>query len=109
MKVIALPAYVAKVKVLLSATEREEMEAAVAAAPDSFPVIAQTGGFRKARWGRGSSGKSSGVRTIFFYRTSAEEIYFALIYPKNKQENLSSAQKKQLKALGRAIEEAAQG
>jgi len=42
------------------------MEANIAADPSAYPVIPGTGGFRKARWSRGSSGKSGGVRAIFY-------------------------------------------
>ena len=43
------------------------MEANIAADPLAHPVIRGTGGFRKARWSRGASGKSGGVRAIFYY------------------------------------------
>lgn len=105
MRIVCLSGYASQAKRLLSVTEREEMEAAIAADPTAYPIIPRTGGFRKARWGRGSTGKSGGVRVIFYYLVSAQEIYFALIYAKNQQENLSHAQEKELKRITGAIEE----
>jgi hypothetical protein len=105
MKIVCLSGYARQVKRLLTIVEREEMEAAIAENPTRYPVIPRTGGFRKARWGRGSSGKSGGVRTIFYYYVTAQEIYFAAIYSKNQQENLSHAQEKELKEIVGAIEE----
>jgi hypothetical protein len=104
MKIVCTSGYESRVKRLLTLAQREEMEGTIAADPTSYPVIAQTGGFRKARWGRGSSGKSGGVRAIFYYLVSDDEIYFAMIYAKNKQENLSDAQEKELRNLSRVIQ-----
>lgn len=58
------------------------MEAKIAADPLAYPVIAGTGGFRKARWARGSRGKSGGVRTVFYYYVKGEAVYFVYVYPK---------------------------
>jgi hypothetical protein len=60
------------------------MEASVARDPLAFPVIRGTGGFRKARWGRGTSGKSGGVRAIFYYFVSGDTVFLTLLYAKNE-------------------------
>ena len=39
----------------------------VARNPEAGDVIPATGGVRKMRWGRGSSGKRGGARVIYFY------------------------------------------
>jgi hypothetical protein len=104
VKIIRLSGYANQAKKLLGVAACEEMEAAIALDPAAYPVIPRTGGFRKARWGRGSSGKSGGVRVIFYYLVSGQEIYFAMIYAKNRQENLSHAQEQELKRIASAIE-----
>ena len=81
------------------------MEADIAADPFAYPVIKRTGGFRKARWGRGGSGKSGGVRAIFYYFISGDTVFFTLLYAKNEQENLNHDQEKELKRLAQAIED----
>ncbi len=49
------------------------MEAGIAADPLAYPVIGRTGGFPEARWRRGDSGKSGGVRAIFYYFVSCDK------------------------------------
>lgn len=80
------------------------MEASVASDPLAFPVIRGTGGFRKARWSRGTSGKSGAVRAIFYYFVSSDTVFFTLLYAKNELENLTHEQEKELKRLAQAIE-----
>lgn len=80
------------------------MEANIAADPLAYPVIRRTGGFRKARWSRGASGKSGGVRAIFYYFVSRDTVFFTLLYSKNEQESLNHDQEKELKQLAQAIE-----
>ncbi len=80
------------------------MEASVASDPLAFPVIRGTGGFRKARWSRGTSGKSGGVRAIFYYFVSGDTVFFTILYAKNEMENLTHEQEKELKRLAQAIE-----
>ena len=80
------------------------MEANIAADPLVYPVIRGTGGFRKARWSRGSSGKSGGVRAIFYYFVSGDTVFLTLLYAKNELENLTHDQEKELKRLAQSIE-----
>lgn len=67
--------------------------------PEKGDTLANTGGFRKVRWGLGRKGKSGGVRVIYYYVNNAGRIYLALIYPKNEQENLSKSQEKTLRMI----------
>ena len=104
MKIVALPGYTKAVGKLLSTSERDAMEGAIMTAPLKFPVIPATGGFRKARWKRGNRGKSGGVRAIFYYFVSGEEIYLQAIYAKNRKENLTSEECKELQQIAAVIE-----
>jgi mRNA-degrading endonuclease RelE of RelBE toxin-antitoxin system len=102
-KIVALPKYEKQVKRLLSDEERGAMEANIVADPLAYPVIRGTGGFRKARWSRGASGKSGGVRAIFYF-LSGDTVFFTLLYAKNELENLTHDQEKELKRLAQAIQ-----
>ena len=73
---------------LLPSGERLAMELSIAAQPLSYPVIPQTGGCRKARWGRGTHGKSGGIRAAFYYYIRGETVYLIDAYAKNRKENL---------------------
>ena len=91
--------YERRVGKLLRADEREAMELYIAVHPEIHPVVAGTGGIRKARWGRSGMGKRAGVRVIYFYRSTSDVVYFLDIYAKNEKEDLTSADKQQLKEL----------
>ena len=80
------------------------MELDIAADPLAYPVMSQTGGCRKARWARGNRGKSAGIRAVFYYYVSGGAIYMLDAYPKNQKENLTDAEKNDLKTLTHAIE-----
>lgn len=62
----------------------------------------ESGGIRKARLGRAGSGKSGGVRVIYFTRTSEGEVVLLTVYAKSKTDNLTGPK---LKEIRRALEE----
>jgi mRNA-degrading endonuclease RelE of RelBE toxin-antitoxin system len=84
---------------ILRAEERDAMDFHVAENPEIHPVVAGTGGVRNARWGRQGKGKRGGVRVIYFYRSAADVVYFLDIYAKAAKEDLTTADKQQLKEL----------
>ena len=60
-------------------------------------VIVGTGGLRKLRVARPGRGKSGGARVIYYYHNEDKPILLLLIYAKPDQDNLTGAQKSQLK------------
>ena len=91
--------YARRVEKVLRAEERDAMELHVAENPEIHPVVAGTGGVRKARWGRQGKGKRGGVRVIYFYRSAADVVYFLDIYAKAAKEDLTPDDKQQLREL----------
>lgn len=79
------------------------MEVHIATRPDNHPVVAGTGGVRKARWGRQGKGKRGGVRVLYFYRSAADVVYFLDIDAKSEKEDLTPADKRQLKELANRL------
>lgn len=82
--------------------ERGEFAAFLAAAPDAGVVVKGSGGIRKLRWKRPGTGKSRGVRVIYFTRNEAEEIVLLTLYAKSALNNLTGPE---LKEIRRAIED----
>jgi hypothetical protein len=82
--------------------ERGEFAAYIAAEPEAGVVVKESGGIRKVRWKRQGTGKSSGVRVIFFARTEAEEVVLLTLYAKSETDNLKGPV---LKEIRRALEE----
>jgi len=73
-------------------------------APSAWPVIAGTCGARKARAARGGRGKSGGARIIYYAVTGSGVLYLLDVYAKTAKENLSDAEKHEIRRLIAAIE-----
>lgn len=65
--------------------------------PDKYPVIQGTGGLRKARFAFENQGKSGGVRVCYVDFVVKETVYLITVYPKSEKDNLSQAEKNQIK------------
>ena len=70
--------------------------------PDAGAVIRHSGGIRKVRWAAGGKGKSGGVRVIYYWAKSDDQIFLLTIYGKNEQETLSADE---LRRIVKLIEE----
>ncbi len=81
--------------------ERGEFAAYIAEFPNSGDVVPQSGGIRKVRWRRAGTGKSGGVRVVYFTRTVKEEVVLLLIYSKSRTDNITGTK---LKEIRRVIE-----
>ncbi len=75
------------------------MEDAIAADPGAAPVIPGTNGLRKARWRRQGKGKSGGVRCIYYYWVSDDEVYLLYVYAKSEQADMDPDGRKAAKSL----------
>lgn len=56
--------------------------------PESGRVVPGSGGVRKVRWAMSGSGKSGGVRVIYYFKKQDDEIWLLTIYSKNEVENI---------------------
>jgi hypothetical protein len=54
--------------------QRGEFASYIAEHPNAGDVVPGSGGIRKVRWNRAGSGKSGGVRVIYFTRTAEGEV-----------------------------------
>ena len=62
-------------------------------------LIQGTGGLRNVRVARTGSGRRGGARVIYYYHKQDQPTLLLQIYTKAQQENLTTSQKKQLKAI----------
>jgi hypothetical protein len=104
MRVVATRGYDRRAQRLFTSAERTAAELEIALAPSAWPVIAGTGGARKARAARGSRGKSGGARIIYYVAISRGALYLLDVYGKSAKENLSNAEKHEIRKLIAAIE-----
>jgi hypothetical protein len=77
--------------------EHDEFASFISENPTSGDVIRGSGGVRKVRWARSGSGKSSGVRVIYFNRLANGEIWLIFMYAKNKMDSIDGATLKEIK------------
>ncbi|MES2635048.1 MAG: type II toxin-antitoxin system RelE/ParE family toxin [Pseudomonadota bacterium] len=82
-----------------SEEERGEFAVHIAENPDAGDVVPGSGGIRKVRWKRAGSGKSGGVRVIYFTRTPEEEIVLLTLYAKSTTDNLTGAKLKEIRRV----------
>jgi len=73
-------------------------------APTAWPVVSSTGGARKARAARGGRGKSGGARIIYYVVTRKGLLYLLDVYAKSAKEDLTDAEKHEIRKLIAAIE-----
>jgi hypothetical protein len=81
--------------------EHDQFVSFIASDPEAGVVVENSGGVRKVRWKRTGTGKSGGVRVIYFTRMAQGEIVLLTLYAKSKTDNLTGAK---LKEIRRALE-----
>lgn len=69
--------------------------------PEIGDLIQGSGGLRKIRWKLAGQGKRGGVRVIYYWAVSVDQIRMLYVYSKSNQENLT---KDQLNGLRKIVE-----
>lgn len=100
---IESPLFTKQVHDYLTDNEYWAFQEYLAANPDIGDVVRGSGGVRKVRWNRRGTGKSGGVRVLYFARTEAGEIWLLLIYAKSAVDSIPGHI---LKALKKEMEHA---
>ena len=82
----------------------QEFEEYLSNNPEAGDIVVGTGGCRKIRWQRENTGKSGGVRVIYYYHCAEKFVLFLLVYQKSKKDSLSDKEKAILKELVKGLE-----
>lgn len=101
--VVETPSYLKSAEKLFSEAERDEIVTAVSSDAESGDLIQGTGGFRKMRVGRGSSGKSGGARVVYILRNQSFPVFLVAAYAKNEKANLTKRERNELAKLAESI------
>jgi len=99
--VIETPVYSRKAEALLSDSDREDFAVFISRNPTAGSVVRGSGGVRKVRWARTGSGKSGGVRVIYYNMLEEEEVWLLTLYAKNERSTIPGHE---LKLIKEAIE-----
>ncbi len=78
-----------------------QLEIELMSDPERWPVMAGTGGVRKARFAPPSwhSGKSGALRVCYAVFSDYATLYLVTLFAKNEKDNLSAAEKHEISAL----------
>ncbi len=74
---------------MVGSSERRKLHKFLADKPESGVVIRGSHGIRKMRWARAGTGKSGGVRIIYYFYRVNMTLYLLTLFAKNDQDNLS--------------------
>lgn len=77
--------------------ERGAFAAFMSEHPEEGDVVRGSGGVRKVRWSRAGSGKSGGVRVIYFVRNDLGELVLLFMYAKSKMDSLKASTLKEMR------------
>jgi hypothetical protein len=92
-------------RVGISKAEHDALLDMLMAEPASGELIVGGGGVRKVRLAKDETGKSGGYRVLTFYMGEDAPAYLLAIIDKTEVDNISAEQKKQLRALAKAIKD----
>lgn len=84
---------------LLSDDDYLGLQQALIFNPGAGDIIRNSGGLRKVRWRTAARGKRGGIRVIYYWLVSHNEIYMLLAYGKNQKDNLSARELSLLRGL----------
>lgn len=74
-----------------------QLELLILQRPDIGPVMEGTGGLRKMRFAYEGRGKSGSARVCYVDFIYLETVYLITAFPKNEKENLSKAERNEIK------------
>lgn len=108
MEFIEAPLFARLLSEYLDDDDYREIQLQLVEDPEAGDLLPGTGGFRNLRWRdrRRGKGKRGGLRIIYHYFMADSQIWFMTLYGKDEVDDLSSNEKRLLKA---AIERGSRG
>ena len=100
MEFLETPAFTRHLQRYLADDEYAALQQFLAANPEAGDVMPGTGGFRKLRWGdeRRGKGRRGGLRIVYYFWVGDHQIWLFTVFGKDEAADLTSAQKRQLRA-----------
>lgn len=100
---IETPTFTRLIADLLDDDEYSKMQTELAKRPDVGDLIKNGGGIRKLRWKRAGTGKSGGIRVIYYWLTEDNQILMLVAYPKSVKDNLTDKETAILRNLAKEL------
>ena len=102
MRIIETPVFTKQINRLLDEDTYKQFKEYLVCNPLKGKLIKGGGGIRKIRWSKKNTGKSSGIRIIYFIKTDTQ-IYLLFAYAKNESDNLTKKQTNMLAAFVKEV------
>ncbi len=80
----------------LSDDEYRRLQSYLLQKPDAGDIVRHSGGVRKVRWAPTGEGKSGGIRAIYYWKKSDDEIWMLTLYSKSEKSTISGHVLKQI-------------
>ena len=103
VSVIELPTFTRTVGGIWSEEELADFTDYIALNPEAGAIIPGTGGHRKVRWATQGQGKRGGARVVYFFMVRDSPIYLTAIYTKGEKDNITPAERNELRAIAAAM------
>jgi len=101
MVIIETSIFTKRIKELMKDEEYQDLQNTLVTHPEEGKLIQGSGGLRKIRWGIASRGKRGGIRAIYYFANSKNQIFMLMVYAKNERSDLT---KEQLSLLKKVVE-----
>ena len=99
MVFIETPTFTRLITALLDDDEYSKLQDELVKRPDIGDLIKDGGGIRKFRWKRAGTGKSGGIRVIYYWVTEGDQLLMLVAYPKSVKDNLTDKETAILRKL----------
>ena len=96
---IETPNFTKQIKSLIADDAYAEFQQELSADPEQGDLIRGSGGVRKVRWAKENTGKSSGIRVIYYWVSEDDHIFLLVAYPKSVKDNLTDKETAILRQL----------
>ena len=93
---VEVPLFTSLLPAYLNDEEYLEMQSYLMEMPEAGKLIRGSGGIRKIRWAKQGTGKSGGMRIIYYWAKAINQIYLLTLYGKNEKENIDAATLKRI-------------
>ncbi len=96
---VELAEYIRDADRLLDEESQDDLKNFLSRHPQAGQIMQETGGVRKLRWARRGSGKSGGVRVIYYFYNETMPLFLLNMFGKNEKANLSKAERNKMAKL----------
>jgi hypothetical protein len=99
MVIIETSIFSKKIQEIINDEDYAEFQNKLILKPDMGDLIPGSGGLRKVRWKTQGTGKRGGVRIIYYFLNSDDQLWMIYAYEKSVHDNLSKSQLHALKEI----------